>query len=562
MKLQRELIFRLSFVLLFLACSLSVYAQSDPTGKSSPTRTYAITNATIVQSPGKVIEGGTLVIKNGLITAVGTNVSIPDDAEEIDGTDLFIYPGFIDGMAYTGAKRPEAMERPDNLFTPNPPNDYAGITPELSVIGQIDTEENSIESLRKTGFTISHTVPYGRMLPGSGSLILLSDVTHADHMILKDNVSMYTQFSGAPGAYPGNTLGIMAKWRNLFTNAKYSSEYTQVYAKNPSGLERPSQDRVLEAFYPVVAKEKPVFYNAGSMLQAQRAMRLKKELNFELALGNLEESWDLVDQIKESNTTVFMSLNLPKVPKDGDEDDKTDEVADLEKKRMDAYNRHLAQYSVLDSLGVTFGFSSMGTTASKIKANLGLIIEAGLSENEALAALTIDAAKLLGIDSMTGTLESGKIGNAVISTGPYFEKDSKVKMIFVDGYKYALEVKESKKGDGETSAEGEAILLGSWSYVASSPQGDQTGKMIFEKDGDEITGVFKNDDGSPDQILNNISFVDGNLSFDFSFDGGGQAIEIVVEGTLTETDFDGEGSIAMFNMSFPLTATKDDPEQK
>ncbi|GAB5409067.1 MAG: amidohydrolase family protein [Balneolaceae bacterium] len=560
MKLQREFTFRLSLLLLFLAYSINTFAQSDPTGESSPTRTYAITNATIIQAPGKVIESGTLIIKNGMILSVGTSVSIPDNAQQIDGTDLYIYPGFIDGMSYTGAKRPESMERPSNLFTPNPPNDYAGITPERSVIDQIDVTENNIEAMRKLGFTTSHSVPYGRMLPGSGSILLLSEAEHADHMILKENVSMYTQFSGAPGAYPGNTLGIMAKWRNLFTNASYSRTYAMTYAKDPSGLVRPSQDRTIEAFYPIVAKEKPVFYNADNMLEAQRAIRLKNELNFELVLGNLKESWDLVDQIKETNTTVFMSLDLPEKPKDSKEDDKTDEVVALEKKRMEAYNSHLAQYAALDSLDVTFGFSSMGTSSSKIKSNIESLISAGLSEEAALSALTINPAKLLGIDTITGTLDAGKIGNAVISTGPYFEKDSKVKMVFVDGNKYDFEVKETKTGEG-TTAEGEAILLGSWTYSSVSPQGEQTGKMIFEKDGDTITGVFKNDDGSPDQILSNVSFIDNNLSFDFSFDGGGQSIEIIVEGTVDGTTFDGEATVDQFNISFPLTATKDDPEQ-
>lgn len=560
MKLQRELTFRLSLLLLFLAYSINTLAQSDPTGESAPTRTYAITNATIIQEPGKVVENGTLVIKNGMILNIGTNVSIPSDAQEIDGTDLFIYPGFIDGMSYAGAKRPEAMERPSNLFSPNPPNDYAGITPELSVIDQIDVSENSIENLRKLGFTISHTVPYGRMLPGSGSIILLSEANHADELILKENVSMYTQFSGAPGAYPGNTLGIMAKWRNLFTNAGYSRTYAMAYAKNPSGLSRPSQDRTIEAFYPVVAKEKPVFYNADNMLEAQRAIRLKKELNFNLTIGNLEEGWDLVDLIKETNTNIFMSLNLPKEPKDSNDEDKSEEVTDLEMKRMAAYNRHLSQFAEMKDQGITFGFSTMGTTASKIKENLSLLIEAGLSEDDALSALTIDAATLLGIETVSGTLETGKIGNAVVSTGPYFDKESKVKMVFVDGNKYEFDTREKKTGAGVSTAD-ESILLGTWSYVSTSPQGEQTGKMIIEKDGDILSGIMTSDSGMPDSEMQNLTFVDGSLSFDYSLEFGGQSIEIVIVGNISGTDLDAEASIAQFNASWPITATKDDPEK-
>lgn len=166
MKLLRILSFRLFVLLPFLMAPVLVNAQSDPTGESPVTRTYAITNATIIPSPGAKIEGGTLLISDGVITAVGTTVNIPDHAQVIDGTELWIYPGFIDGMSNTGASRPDAMERPNNLFTPDPPNDYAGITPEISVVEQLNIEESSIESMRKLGFTVSHTVPYGRMLPG------------------------------------------------------------------------------------------------------------------------------------------------------------------------------------------------------------------------------------------------------------------------------------------------------------------------------------------------------------------------------------------------------------
>ncbi|MEQ9309011.1 MAG: amidohydrolase family protein [Balneolaceae bacterium] len=560
MKQQREIIFRHSLLLLFLAFSINIYAQSDPTGQAPPTRTYAITNATIIQAPGKVIENGTLLISNGMIINVGTSVSIPDNAQEIDGTDLFIYPGFIDGMSYTGAKRPEAIQRPNNLFTPNPPNDYAGITPEQSVIDQIDVTDNSIENLRQLGFTVSHSVPYGRMLPGSGSIILLSEADHTDHLILKENYSMYTQFEGAPGAYPGNTLGIMAKWRNLFTNASYQRVYAQAYSKDPVGLNRPTQDRVVEAFYPIVAKEKSVFYNASSLLEAQRAIRLKKELNFNLTIGNLEEGWYLIDQIKETNTSVFMSLNLPDKPKNSDEDDKSEEIIELEKKRMDAYNRHLIQFREMKSQGVTFGFSTMGATSSKIKNNLLSIIEAGLSEDDALSALTIDAALLLGIESITGTLDVGKIGNAVVSTGPYFNKDSNVKMVFIDGNKYDLDTKESRTANG-VSAEDEAVLIGSWSYSSNTPQGEQTGKMIIQKNDDVLSGIMSGNNGAPDSDMNNISFVNGNLSFDYAVEFGGQTLEIVIEGDILGTDFDGVASISQFNASWAITATKDNPDQ-
>ncbi len=566
MKFLRKLLFRLLFILPLVGLSLNAFAQSDPTGESPATRTYAITNATIVQAPGTVMEQATLIIKNGLISEVGKNLKVPEYAEEIDGTDMYVYPGFIDGMSYTGAKRPKAMERPNNLFTPDPPNDYAGITPQHKVVEQVQLDESSIEGLRKVGFTISHTVPYGRMLPGSGALLLLRDATHPDEMILSEDVSMYTQFVGAPGAYPGNTLGIMAKWRNLFKNAANSKNHAELHAKNPRGVERPHRDRVLEAFFPVVAKEQPVFYNSTNALEARRAMRLQNELNFELALGNLKQAWDLTDAIKQHNAKVFMSINLPKEPKNSKEEDKSDEVKTLEERRMEFYKQYLSQYASLKEQGIKFGVSTMGTSGSKVKTNMMTIIENGLSEDDALAALTTDAAELLGISEIAGTLESGKLGNAIVTTGPYFDKDSQVKMVFVDGDKYEYEVKDKSKkkataDTGESNTEGDAILLGSWSYSFTTPEGEQTGKMIFKRENGELTGVMTSDDGTPDVDMSNISFLNNELSFDFTVDAGGQSIEIVVTGTVNGKEYEADASVAAFNFNFPITATKDDDER-
>ena len=564
MKLQRKQIFRLLLLLPFLAHSVHTFAQSDPSGEAPATRTYAIKNATIVQAPGKVLEVGTIVIKNGLIHSISADSTAPADAEIIDGKDLYIYPGFIDGMAYTAASRPEQMERPDDLLPYDPPNEYAGITPEHSVVNQIDLSESSIDGMRKLGFTVSHSVPYGRMLPGSGSIIFLSDKSDVDDLILYKDVSMYTQFSGAPGAYPSNVLGIMAKWRNLYINATNSKQHAELYASNPAGMVRPERNRALEAFYPVVEKQKPVYYNANSALEARRAMRLQKELGFNLVLGNLLQGWDLADEIKATNTTVFMSLDLPDEPEMSDSADVDAEVLALEARRMEFYEMYVNQYTALKGAGITFGFSSIDASANSIKDHLMTIADSSrLGPDATLAALTIDAATLLGIDKMVGTLDEGKIGNLVVSTAPYFSEDAKVKFVFVDGDKYEYETATRGGGRGGAGggapAGGMAAVVGTWNYTLTSPQGDQTGTLEISMEGSELKGVLTSDDGSPDAELGNLTYVAGTLSFDFSFDAGGQDIEIVIVGDVADGEYSAEATVAAFNMSFPFEATKQVP---
>lgn len=566
MKLLLKKTFRSVFLLLLSVTTLGLQAQSDPTGESAVTRTYAITNATVVTAPGKELKESTIVIKDGLIQAVGSNINIPADAQVIDAAGMYVYAAFIDGLSNTGAKRPKAMERPSNLFTPDPPNDYAGITPENSITSQLDISSSGIGSMRKSGFAISHTVPYGRMLPGSGSLILLADVDHMDEMILSKDVVLYSQFSGAPGAYPNNILGIMAKWRNLYRNAINHKSHSDMYASNPSGLPRPSADRVSQAFFPVITKEKAVMFDVSSMLDVRRAMRLQNDLGFNLIVAGVEQSWMIIDDLKSTGTPIFLGLDLPDEPKEIKGEDKSEEVKALEARRVEFYKQHVSQAAELEKAGITFGFSTKGSRANKVKGNIMIMIENGLSENTALAALTTNPASMLGIDKISGTVEAGKIANLMVSTAPYFTKDSQVKMMFVDGDKYEYEIKEKKakkEKDGEATEEAAAStgsdpILGSWSFSFTTPGGDQAGKMIIKKEEGAYTGVLTSDDGSPDNDMNDISFRDGTLSFSFAIDAGGQSVDIVVEGTVEGKNYTAEASVAAFNVSFELTATKDE----
>jgi hypothetical protein len=182
-------------------------------------------------------------------------------------------------------------------------------------------------------------------------------------------------------------------------------------------------------------------------------------------------------------------------------------------------------------------------------------VASGLSEDAAIAALTTDAAKLLGIENIAGTLDPGKLGNVVVTTAPYFEEGSKVKYVFVDGEKYEYDT--SKKAAAEVSEEAAETLLGTWNYILTSPQGEQTGQWIFTDEAGSLTGLMTSDQGGPDMDMENLSFIEGSLSFDFSFDAGGQSVEIVVVGTVSETEFSGEASIAAFSMSIPISATKE-----
>lgn len=563
MKSLRKLCLHAVLLLSMSVISLSSWAQSDPTGESPVTRTYALTNATVITKPGTELKETTVIIKDGLIQSVGKNASIPANAQVIDASELYVYAAFIDGMSNTGAKRPENPQRPQNLFTPDPPNFYAGITPENSVVEQLDVESSSIASLREAGFAISNTVPYGRMLPGSSALILLNDADHADDIIMKKDAALFAQWVGAPGAYPGNILGMMAKWRNLYRNAVQDKKHSELYAQNPAGMTRPENDRVSQAFFPVIAQQKPVMFNVDGVLDVRRAMRLRDDLGFPLIVAGVEQSWELADELKATNTPIFLSLDLPDEPKASDDEDKSEEMAAMEARRMEFYKIHVAQAAKLQEAGVNFGFAVGSVRSNSIWKNVQTYIDNGLSTDAALAALTTNPASILGISQVAGTVETGKLANVMVTTAPLFTKDAKVKMMFVDGDKYEYEVKERKKaangGDNSSATTGDPVT-GSWTYALITPQGDQGGKMVISKEGSNYSGYLTSDDGSPDTAMNNISFRDSELAFDFSIDAGGQPVQIVVVGTVTGKTYDATATVSFGgqDISMDLTATKDE----
>lgn len=564
MKSLRKLCLHTVLLLSMSVITLSSWAQSDPTGESAVTRTYALTNATVITKPGTELKETTVVIKDGLIQSVGKNVSIPANAQVIDASKLYVYAAFIDGMSNTGAKRPENPERPQNLFTPDPPNSYAGITPENSVVEQLDVTNSSISSLRDAGFAISNAVPYGRMLPGSSSLILLKNADHPDNIILKKDVALFAQWVGAPGAYPGNILGMMAKWRNLYRNAEQDKRHMELYAQNPAGLPRPENDRVSQAFYPIINKQKPVIFNVDGILDVRRAMRLQKDLGFPLIVAGVEQAWELTEEFKNSGTQVFLSLDVPDEPKPGKEDDKSEDLKSMEDRKMEFYKIHVGQAGKLAEGGINFGFAVGNVRANSILKNVKTYIDNGLSEDAALAALTTNAASILGISNITGSVEQGKIANVLVSTAPIFSKDAQVKMMFVDGDKFEYEIKEKKEGAKADAAPSAAAssdpIVGTWTYALETPQVEQGGKMIIRKENGTYSGILTSTDGSPDNDMNNISFRDGQLSFDFAFYVVETSVEIVVTGTVNGKTYDAVASVSAAGQSFnlDLTATKDD----
>ncbi len=472
---SRSLVGALVVLLALLLRVPGAHAQDDAIKENDndlgrTTRTFAIRNAKIVQSPGHVIEHATIVMRDGLIAAVGTDVPIPFDARVIEGDSLVVYAGFIDGLSHAGLVQPKAETNLPRVPKPgDPPNDRAGIQSDRDVRNMLQPGDPSVDSLRMAGFTVAQVMPYGLMLPGNSAIVTLSGDKPGD-MVLRGDASLGARFAPADDIYPATSMAIMAKFRQMYREAGRRKGLSGLYSENPGGMQRPVFDPTLSAFYPVIDGAKPVMFQVTSPLDVYRALALQKDLGFQLMLGGLKEAYDIEPLLKQHNLPLFLSLDLPKEKKStppaaADTSKKKADTASksadtsvsnffAERRRADTWRDvpdeqnwltrqqrarrriFFGTPAILHRGGVRFGFSTADMKLGDIRENLRLMIANGLSEDDALAALTVDAARMLGLEKTLGTVERGKMASVVVTSGNYFNEKSQVRYVFADGRMY------------------------------------------------------------------------------------------------------------------------------
>lgn len=542
---------------LFILCgvftfvSFTVFAQSDPKGEKRVTGTYAITNATVYTSPG-LSNKATVIIKNGLIQEVGNNIKIPVEAKEISGDSLFVYAGFIDVASDAGVSKPASPERPQEFDPSNPPPHIAGITPYREVLDDFNFESEKVSEWREEGFTMAQLLPKGDgMLPGKTSIVIYGQKGSSN--IIAVSTGILAKFQTVSGMYPGTTLGIMAKWRNLFENAELAARHQMIFANN-TGVIRPEKDQVLESFFPVINKTIPVIFEVSDELETRRALTLQREKGFNMILTGINDGATLIPEIKEANVQVVLSLDLPedKATKKKLEGASEDALKRLERVK-EAYKNSLELASEFEKEGIPFAFATNSSKTGHFMKNIHLMLEHGLSEEAALAALTINAAKILRMDKIAGSIEKGKLANLVLTTDSLFKKGSQVKYVFADGYLFDYEI--NKKDDNE----GEDDLSGSWNYITETPEGSSSGVMKLKKKSDGYEGTITYDDpeggGKKPTEMSNIERSGNTLKFNFNVDVQGTNISVSVSGDFSGTEYEGQLTITDFG-SFPFKASK------
>jgi imidazolonepropionase-like amidohydrolase len=527
-----------------LAFSLTpLYLNSIANAQRSAIDTYAITNARIVTVSGPVIERGTVVIRNGLIAAVGANVTAPPDARVIDGTGLIVYPGLID--SYTNLALPEAAASPSpgggggggGFFLVQParpaggPNSTqpAGLQPEVMVEDVIRPGGNEIEASRSAGITTALTLPRTGIWMGQSALINLSGDT-PQQMIVRSPVAMHVSFTPLRGTYPGSLLGVFAALRQMMLDAQRYRDSMAIYERAPRGTRRPETDRSLAALVPVVEGRMPVVMLANSEREISRALDLASEFKLKLIIAGGRESDRVAERLAKQNVPVLLSLNLPRrttaaMPE-----------ADPEPMRV-LRERVEAQQTAgkLAKAGVRFAFQSGSlTNISDLLLNAGRVIENGLQATDALRAFTVWPAQILGVENQLGSVENGKIANLTVMRGDLFDRNSRVAHVFIDGR--PVDLKPAPAGSPARNN-----LSGTWTVNVNLGQGDRALTLTLQQEGERLSGSVAGTLGAGE--ISNASVTAGEVRFTVALNVEGQTKEATFTGRLANNEIRGNVAI-------------------
>lgn len=571
MKMKLSKHFLISSLLVFSSSSLLLCQTIEETIRPV-TNAIAIENATIISKPGTSMQNANIVIKNGVIKSVGSNARIPKNAKKLKGDSLYVYPGFIDALGHIAIPKPKEEENKDRPKSPGmATHKQAGITPELKASTLISAKDKTVAEWRKIGFTSAHTVPKGKMLPGTGALILLKGST-PEEMLVSDASSVYAQLQGSGrGAAPATVIGVIYKYKELYRQATQAKNHESMFSRNSVGAKRPVYDKALKAFYPVIDKEYPVYFRANRSLDIHRVLQMQKELGFPLVLAGVKDGASVASKIKSANASVLLSTDLPKAveeKKDEDKEKKDKEVLSEEAKAMTARKNEAiknaeSQFLQFNQQGIKTAFTSSDAKSKEFFANLKRMKDAGATDDMILAALTTTPAELLGVSNLMGTLDHGKMGNLIVSNKPILEKGAQIKYVIIEGELFEYEIKKKKakkKGDGaEVSSEALKVLLGEWEYTIDTPDQVRKGGLSFTGSPDEIVGIISSDDMGGDTELENVSFSNNEITFDFEIEMGPSNATLEVEATVDGDDMRGNMTVGEFG-TFPFSATKVSPE--
>jgi hypothetical protein len=478
---------------------------------------------------------------------MGLGLTIPADAVVLEGDSLRVYPGLVDAQASAPLNLPE-MQDPRSVLPWDPPREAQGFTPHRLVARYLTGTGADGREARSAGVIAGAIHPEGGMAPGQIAVVLYrKDARNPWETVARPSVGLAFSFQGARGVYPSTLFGVMAHFRQMFSDAAHEGLIRTEYARSPQGMKLPEWDPDFEAMRQAASGQLPVFFAASTAGDIRRVLSLADEIGFRPVIVGGEEAWRVSGDLNSRDIPVLVSVDFPS-PLEWDPLDEgpatLEPAAAREKERMvDAYSNA----GRLREAGVTVALTG-GGRGGDFREGVAKAIEYGLSESEALQAVTTVPATLLGIPDLV-TVTPGLAANFIVTDGPLFDEDTGILYTFVEGQ---LEKGRAVRGGGTEAPT--VDVTGSWEVVVTAQGMELPFSMTLTQDGGGFSGTMTSTDAGEAQVTR--GRVSGNgLTFTLLFSMGAETMEMEATATVEGDTLSGSGTGQMG--SFTFTGTRE-----
>lgn len=423
-----------------MACGILLYCKYLPAQQTYPVNgiadersgLYAFTNATVIKDANTTINNATLVIKEGKIIAVGSNIKVPQGAVEIDCKGKYIYPSFIDIYSDYGTPAVQRQQGAFNFSAPaqlttNTKGAYGwnqALKSEQDAIKIFSVDDAKAKPIREIGFGSVLTHIKDGIARGTGTLVTLANEKE-NLVVIKEKASAHYSFNkgSSTQSYPNSMMGMIALLRQTYFDAQWY--------KN-----RPASEGVnlsLQAW--LETQNLPQVFDANDKWNALRADRIGDEFGVQYIIKGGGNEYQRMKEIAGTKATYILTLNYPQAQDVEDPNDaRFISINDLKHWELAPTNP-----AAFEKAGVPFCLTTADLRdAKQFISNLRKAFDYGLTEKAALNALTKTPATVLGVYDQVGSLDAGKVANFLITSGPVFNERSTIMQNWIQGKKYSV----------------------------------------------------------------------------------------------------------------------------
>ena len=405
----------------FFAALLVILLAPLVSAQARTSKTIAITNARIIPVVGAEIPKGTILIRDGLIAAIGADVAVPPEAEVVDAAGLRAYPGMIDGYSSLGLVEISGVAATvDNRET-------GRINPQARALEAVRYDSMHIPIARSNGVTAAVVAPTGGLVSGVSCLLRLDGWTNRE-MAVKAAAAMHIELPGLRGGFGGFGGGrgaaqvradgptLLAELKELLRAARAYEKRRDAAAKN-SLLALPGYNETYECLLPLAKGDLPAMISVHGERDIRAAIQFVREENLKAVFCGVEQGFKAAEELAKAGIPVVLGslYAQPPVWEDG-------------------YDSIFRNAGLMAKAGVKVAFSSSSASAAKdLPYHAAKAAAFGLDRAEALKAVTINTAEIFGVADIMGSLEKGKAANIVLADNDILEFRTNIKKVYIDG---------------------------------------------------------------------------------------------------------------------------------